>query len=122
MGKSTLFFSHREKDYFRGGTSGVFTSADSAQFRWQISFFETQELLGAEEQVVLVTCQDLSEELRLYTKERGYLPVIAFAQIDNRGEVLKDMAEEAKPLLLGATERILREWAEKFGGVYYKAL
>lgn len=79
-------------------------------------FFETQELLGAEEQVVLVTCQDLSEELRLYTKERGYLPVIAFAQIDNRGEVLKDMAEEAKPLLLGATERILREWAEKFGG------
>ena len=79
-------------------------------------FFETQELLGTEEQVVLVTCQDLSEELRLYTKERGYLPAIAFAQIDNRGEVLKIMPEEAKPLLLGAVERILREWAEKFEG------
>ena len=79
-------------------------------------FFETQELLGTEDQVVLVTCQDLSEELRLYTKERGYLPVIAFAQIDNRGEVLKIMPEEAKPLLLGAMERVLREWVEKFEG------
>jgi len=88
--------------------------------RGKYLFFENQELLLTEEQVVLVTCQDLSEELRLYTKERGYLPAIAFAQIDNRGEVLKLMPEEAKPLLLGAMERILREWAEKFQGFISK--
>lgn len=82
----------------------------------KLLYFETQQLLGAEEKIVLLTCQDLSEQLRLYTKEKGYLPVLALVQIDNWGEVLKIMPEDAQPHLLGAVERTLREWVEKFEG------
>ncbi|MDD2211743.1 MAG: DHH family phosphoesterase [Clostridia bacterium] len=79
-------------------------------------YFETRELLGAEEKLSLLTCQDLSEELRLYTKQKGYLPVIALAQIDNWAEVLKSMPEDVKPHLLGKMERTLREWVENLEG------
>ncbi|MGI6587969.1 MAG: DHH family phosphoesterase [Peptococcia bacterium] len=79
-------------------------------------YFVTRELFLAEEKTYLLTCQDLSEEIRLYTEQKGYLPVIALAQIDNWLEVLKFMPEDAKPHLLGALERTLREWVESWGG------
>lgn len=43
-------------------------------------------------------------------------PVLAFLQIDNLSEVIKNMAEEDKPHLLAALERSLGEWAGNLEG------
>ncbi|MCR4440611.1 MAG: DHH family phosphoesterase [Peptococcaceae bacterium] len=64
----------------------------------------------------LLLCEDITEQLRALRIYRETHPAMAFLQLDNLSEIMKTMAEEDKPHLLGALERVLAEWAGNVEG------
>lgn len=82
----------------------------------RLLYFVIQQIIWHGQEVSLYLCQDLTEEVRLFTGEKVDLPVLIMAQLDNRVEVLQIVNEEQKPYLIGAIERTLAEWVENLHG------
>lgn len=64
----------------------------------------------------LLLCEDMTPQINTLRKRGESRPVIALLKMDNLSEALRTMAEEDKPHLLGALERVLAEWAGSIEG------
>lgn len=86
----------------------------------RVLFVKKKRIPPPEEGLYLLTCEDLTEQFGEYKRSQEAQPAVALIQVDNLGEVLRSMTEEAKPHLLGALERLLGEWAGNLEGFLTK--
>lgn len=64
----------------------------------------------------ILTYEEITKQFQFFKKTLGNYGVIALIQIDNLREVIKTVAEEEKPYLLGAVEKTLTDWINSIEG------
>lgn len=65
---------------------------------------------------LLISCEDITNLMAAITKPQDIQPVIAFLQLDNLEEVLKEISDENKPNLLGTASHLINEWVSSLEG------
>lgn len=87
-------------------------------YHWskKVFYIKAQFITSQEQNYYVITCEDITQNALSYKRDQDAQPFIAFVQVDNLGEVIKNMAEEAKPHLQGAIERVLTDWANNLEG------
>lgn len=86
----------------------------------KVLYIKTGEMPRDKEKRHLLYCENITELVQSWRKEQEVRPAMACLQFDNLSEVLKTMAEEEKPHLLGALERLLAEVAGNLEGYLQK--
>jgi len=87
-------------------------------YHWskKVFYLKSQLITGEEENYYVLTCEEITQSALSYKRGQDSQPVIAFIQVDNLGEVMKNMTEENKPHLQGALDRALTDWANHLEG------
>lgn len=87
-------------------------------YHWskRIFFLKALYIPGGKQNYYVLTCEDITASALAFKRGQDSQPVIASIQADNMGEVIKNMAEEDRPHLQGALERILADWANNLEG------
>jgi len=87
-------------------------------YHWSKRVFYLKAVLipGECQDLHVLTCEDITNSALAYRRGQDTQPIIAFIQVDNLGEVLKNMAEEDKPHLQGALEKTLTDWVYNLEG------
>lgn len=82
---------------------------------------ESNELMhGDDTGRLLLTFQDITEQINQGQKYQDDKPVVGFIQIDNFNEAIDDVEDENKPVLLAKIDKILTEWAIDMEGYLRK--